>query len=404
VVPRPEVHRPGWPIAYEELTPWYEAAQATCELGPYTYDASTWFDAFGQRPPSLGSNAAVGLYRLSPPTRFGTRYRQDLEGDDRCTAILHATAVALVTTPDGGHVRSVDAVSSSGARLSFEAEVVVVATGGIDAPRLLLLSSGVSTAGVANATGLVGVGFMEHPHQRVRLSVTLDAGVAALFYPHKGVGEFAGSSGLAMFALTNDTVRERGVFNAALALAYRLADTETSADQLGLGVNELLAGGGRSPVAVMAILRSEQSPVTEHVVRLGKRRDLLGLPVAEVSWNVDPATLDSMRTSLGLLADAIGQSGLGRVQVSPGNKPVGANAMEIGCHHLGTTRMADDPSQGVVDRDCRCHQVDNLYVAGSAVFPSGGYANPTLTIVALAHRLGDTLSMRLTGAPSPLGR
>ena len=60
-------------------------------------------------------------------------------------------------------------------------------------------------------------------------------------------------------------------------------------------------------------------------------------------------------------------------------------------HQLGTARMHRDPSGGVVDSDCRVHTVPNLYVAGGAVFPTGGYANPTLTIVALSLRLADHL-------------
>jgi choline dehydrogenase-like flavoprotein len=67
-------------------------------------------------------------------------------------------------------------------------------------------------------------------------------------------------------------------------------------------------------------------------------------------------------------------------------------------HHAGTTRMSDDPTTGVVDTDCRVFGVDNLYVAGSSVFPTSGYANPTLTIVALAIRLSDTLLTRLAAA------
>jgi choline dehydrogenase-like flavoprotein len=64
-------------------------------------------------------------------------------------------------------------------------------------------------------------------------------------------------------------------------------------------------------------------------------------------------------------------------------------------HYIGTTRMADDPRRGVVDADCRVHGILNLFVAGSSVFPTGGTANPTLTIVALALRLSDHLKSNL---------
>ena len=65
-----------------------------------------------------------------------------------------------------------------------------------------------------------------------------------------------------------------------------------------------------------------------------------------------------------------------------------------GSHHMGTTRMHDDPTQGVVDRNCKVHGIDNLYVIGSSVFPTSGAANPTLTIVALTLRLADHLKSR----------
>ena len=68
-----------------------------------------------------------------------------------------------------------------------------------------------------------------------------------------------------------------------------------------------------------------------------------------------------------------------------------------GPHHMGTTRMSADPRRGVVDADCRVHSVENLYVAGSSVFATSGYTNPTFTIVCLALRLADTLRKRLSG-------
>jgi len=66
-------------------------------------------------------------------------------------------------------------------------------------------------------------------------------------------------------------------------------------------------------------------------------------------------------------------------------------------HHLGTTRMSDDPHRGVVDRHCRVHGVENLSIAGGSVFPTGGISNPTLTILALAIRLGDRIKDRMAG-------
>jgi choline dehydrogenase-like flavoprotein len=66
-----------------------------------------------------------------------------------------------------------------------------------------------------------------------------------------------------------------------------------------------------------------------------------------------------------------------------------------GGHTMGTTRMGNDPASSVVDENCRVHGFGNLFLAGSSVFTTGGYANPTLTIVALAMRLGDHLGDQL---------
>ena len=71
--------------------------------------------------------------------------------------------------------------------------------------------------------------------------------------------------------------------------------------------------------------------------------------------------------------------------------PPHEGALETGDHHMGALRMSAAPEDGIVDINSRLHRVDNLYIAGSAVFPTGGYANPTLTIVALALRLADHL-------------
>jgi choline dehydrogenase-like flavoprotein len=85
--------------------------------------------------------------------------------------------------------------------------------------------------------------------------------------------------------------------------------------------------------------------------------------------------------------------GLGRI-VAPSED--WQDNMIGGPHHMGSTRMSSDPRQGVVDANCRVHSVDNLYVAGSSVFTTSGYANPTFTLVTLALRLADTLRKRLT--------
>ena len=122
-------------------------------------------------------------------------------------------------------------------------------------------------------------------------------------------------------------------------------------------------------------------------------RDAFGEPLARLDWRVAERDRLALWRVLELLAAEAGRSGLGRLDL-PGDagRELALARLRGGRHHMGTTRMGVRPSQGVVDPDCRVHGIPNLFVAGSSVFPTAGHANPTLTIVALALRLADTIA------------
>jgi choline dehydrogenase-like flavoprotein len=141
--------------------------------------------------------------------------------------------------------------------------------------------------------------------------------------------------------------------------------------------------------------RSEQAPDPDSRVDLSERHDALGVPESRLHWRVNPVDTAAITGWLEMFDRDIRARGLGAVIA-----PAEGWQREIigGPHHMGTTRMAIDARHGVVDAHCRVHSVDNLYVAGSSVFATGGYANPTFTLVALALRLADTLRVRLRGS------
>ena len=97
-----------------------------------------------------------------------------------------------------------------------------------------------------------------------------------------------------------------------------------------------------------------------------------------------------MRRAMVVLGSELGAAGLARLWV-PGDTARFVWRQDPGGHHMGATRMGKDPAVSVVDATSRTHEVRNLYVTGGSVFTTGGDSNPTLTIVALAHRLADTL-------------
>jgi choline dehydrogenase-like flavoprotein len=140
---------------------------------------------------------------------------------------------------------------------------------------------------------------------------------------------------------------------------------------------------------------SEQAPNPESRVTLSPRRDALGQPLARLDWRLAEIDRTSWLRGLDALAREVARAGLGRLVLPPSEEAIGAlERVRGGRHHMGTTRMSDDPRGGVVDRHTRVHGVENLYVAGSSVFPAAGHANPTLTLIALAIRLAEHLQSR----------
>ncbi len=136
----------------------------------------------------------------------------------------------------------------------------------------------------------------------------------------------------------------------------------------------------------------EQAPDPSNRVMLGLDRDQLGARKLELHWSWSKSDNRQIVRARERIGQELERAGLGKFElrdVAPRNPD--------SAHHMGATRMHRDPRQGVVDADCKVHGIANLFVAGSSVFPTGGFANPTLTIVALAARLADHLKQVCRG-------
>lgn len=148
--------------------------------------------------------------------------------------------------------------------------------------------------------------------------------------------------------------------------------------------------------SVLLRARIDPAPNPESRVTLGEERDALGIPRVRLDWRLSPLDRRSVRRTIEILGAEVGRASLGRVRLTLGeDEKVWPEDLAGGYHHIGTTRMSDDPQLGVVDRNCQVHGIHNLFVAGSSVFPRSGSGTPTLTIVALAMRLADHLKSRL---------
>jgi choline dehydrogenase-like flavoprotein len=423
---RPAIRYSGWPFDRFHLDPYYAHAQALCQLGPFDYDPGRWTDQPRTPPLPLPSGAVeITLFQHGIADFDG--YYRELVRAPNVTLLLHASVVDLATGEDPGRVDRVEVRREDGSRCFVRARLVVLAAGGIENPRLLLLSRRVHRRGLGNDRDLVGRFFAERLSARTGFIVPAIPDLTGLvgFYD---VHEAAPGVRVQGALRVRDAVqRERQLLNCAFFLATRslsmtaeavrsvatlvkarrrrplpaevlghLRNVATGLGDLGTFAHDHLRRPDDARSAIVLRAQAEQAPNPDSRVTLGARRDRFGLPVARVDWRPTSSDRASIRATQEAVDTVLRATGLGHVEFMLGDEHPPA-LLEGNFHHLGATRMHTDPSLGVVDADCRVHGVRNLYVAGSSVFPTYGCSNPTLTVVALALRLADHLKKQLAG-------
>ncbi|MDB5870404.1 MAG: dependent oxidoreductase [Polaromonas sp.] len=449
---RSHVPNSGWPLSYDDLLPFYPRANALSEAGRFSYQAE---DALGPGAAPLiqGFSSqrvlASGLERFSCPTHFGSRYARQLGLAPHVQVLLGANCTAVRLQPDGRAVRAVEVATLAGSRFSVAARVTVLAAGGLETARLLLASRDVSPAGVGNHHDVVGRYYMCHiagnvgrlivqgPTRNVRHGYEL---TPEGIYCRRRLAVAAGEQrrlGLSNtvarlhFPRITDPAHRSGVLS-GLFLARKLISYEYG-KRLNDGSTATPASYARhllnvatDPLDTTAFLahwlrhrsfaerkfpsvilrnrtnrfslemHAEQIPQAQSRVTLSDKVDALGMPRLRVDWRYSPADIESVRRTLDVLTQEFALSGKARFEYDP--ETLEQDLMRFGAyggHHIGTARMGLDARTSVVNADCQVHSVSNLFVAGSAVFPTSSQANPTLTLIALSLRLGNTLSQRL---------
>lgn len=375
---------PGWPFGREELIPYYDRAAPIVEVAPFFGDLPER-EAFVR--PGVG---LVSLpFHFSPPTYLGAAYRGDLEEAANVTVYLHANARELL--PEGGRIGGLRVVTAAGVAVAVKARLYVLCAGGIENVRILLNSDSVVAGGVGNGRDLVGRFFMSH--------FPLDGFGKAIFVVDDVEAVMRSLAGrTARYVSLADEIRREHrllsagfMFNPQLGYGFTGRNPE-SMERVLPAFESLLRGAGLWTRVLPVLAVPEHSPNRESRVVLTAERDFTGMRRVALRFRRSPVDLESFRKTVELVSRELGRHSLGRLQTVFTGEEV--PPLRPDDHHLGATRMHRDPAQGVVDPDCRVHGVDNLYVAGPSVFPSGGFANPVMTILALALRLADHLKGR----------
>ena len=387
-VAKPHHPMSGWPIGKEDLDPYAEEAADILDLTP------------DRPPPDLFAESEPGLlprlFRFSRPvTHFGEKYRGELEASKTIEVFLNANLIDLRL--DESRRSITEAVFRSYERpapFSVEAKIFVLCLGGLENPRALLNADSQIPGGIGNENDLVGRYFLEHPHAPVGRIVVRDPLTWMLVY-----------------SPTPDLMRAKSILNFGIRIgefdqwnAPDFTGALKSEPPCATDFDALLAAALKGEPALCSahvgdvFIACEQELDPDNRVRLIEERDRFGLRRIALDWRLSEMDLRTLRTAATEIAARLAMRDRGRMQIVDwllnGEAP-NADRVWGGNHHMGTTRMSDDPKTGVVDGNGRVYSIENLYCGGSSVFASSGHANPTYTIVQLALRMGDHLRGKL---------
>jgi choline dehydrogenase-like flavoprotein len=439
----------GWPIAYDEVARHYPAALAYCDAGVAEFDPAAALPGAapllrGTAPPGGEALLCERIERYSLPTDFGRRYGRRLGRSSRVRVVSHAQVVRVLRSDDGGRIAALEFVARDGRHQRVRAQRFVLALGGIETVRLLWASDPSGT-GYGNHSDCLGRYYTCHL-ENVIGTVRPAAAAPAPDFERTRDGVYARRKlqlGAAVqrrerllniaFRLHYPNVADAAHGSAVLSAVYlakralvpeyrRILVHGADAGDWPAHLRNVVAGApslarfglrwmGRRVLARRKLpyvlvgnadgsypieFNAEQTPLPDSRITLGTERDAYGMPRVHVHWRCCEHDIESICRAYRVLRDGLAaQAGVALALDFDALPEQVRGSVPVGGHHLGGARMADTPARGVVDTDGAVFGLPNLYVAGAAVFPTSGHANPTLTITAMAIRLAHHLKVSL---------
>ncbi|WP_164661023.1 GMC oxidoreductase [Tropicibacter sp. Alg240-R139] len=361
-----------WPITYDELLAYRSDACEIVEIDS-DYQDHLVDEQLGLRQVD---------FKYSPPVVFSEKFHDEIEASKNIDLFLNANFVDLMGADR--RVRSVKLRNYADQELEIRSDAVVFAMGGIDNSRQLLWMEGRHGASLFDRDLPIGRYWMEHPHFTIGEALIKSWDQANTY-----------------FALTEKMQRTLGILGCGVVVEEQ-GDSNTKRlvkDLLcvapGIGAWAADLAGKKLICSYKFHAAWEQAPNRENRVALSDRDvDRFGVPLSELHWTKAPIDRETMLASTQQFNAYILRENLGRLQlrdwVYQGDEYPDDDVL-AGYHHMGGTRMSHSPRYGVVDGNCKVFGSENLYMAGSSLYTTAGYNNPTLAIVQFALRLADHL-------------
>lgn len=382
---RKNIGLPGWPISREEMFLHFDEACSVLDVQPNGFlpTQSKW----------AGDNFRLSEKTLSPPTRFAVKYLEELKNSSEIDVFINANLTDIRLYDGLDAVKSFRVMNYKGQPFDFSAKSYVIAMGSIENARVLLNSDKQVTAGLGNKYGMVGRCYMEHFSIEIGRFVVEDK------------SRF--SQGSLELNPSDTLIRKKGIGNAVLSFDPQFHTVEyghflnlkksvreffckhPSLTEISRKIKDFDCDGDGVITSMI-----EQSPNLNSRVFLDSEYDPFGVRRVQLDWKTNAIDNDTIRTLGVEAAKEMARNKVARVQLKDFILDKSKEITEYGfhCHQMGTTRMSESSKFGVVDKNSRVHGLENLFVAGSSVYSTGGGCNPTLTVVMLSLRLGEHLA------------
>ena len=375
---------PGWPIRKSEIDIFFDRAAEIIDVTGQNFDV--------QRSDQWkSSNLRMVGHIRSAPTRLSDKYFSEISKNLNIDLLLNCNTVDIRLNDNLTHVNELIAQNYRGNEFRFSSKHFVIACGAVENARLLLNCDTQITSGIGNHSDLVGRCFMEH----------LDIEVGRFVAPDTDFWRI----GPIAIKPTKDFIQQQQILNSLLLftpssnpktfgqlreLKKFIRGAVCKSDSLTNLSRQLTQFNCPGDGVISAMC--EQSPNKNSRVTLDRGKDALGLRRVILNWQLNDLDRKSIRVLAIEAAKELARQDMARVQLNDCIIDDDIR-LEAGghCHQMGTTRMSKDPGHGVVDINSKIHGVDNLYMAGSSVFSTGGGNNPTMEIVQLSLRLADHL-------------
>ena len=439
----------GWPIQKTDLDTYYAEVVAKCEIGPYQFNSQSWTNSSTDTLKLDPEKIISDVFMFGPTKKFTQDFPSDISKSSNINLFTNATVVELLTSKCGSLTEVAIIKTFTGKTIRFRAKQFILATNALQTPRLLLNSRKTHSQGIGNQHDNVGRYYMDHS--------LVSSGNFYLFDAKK-INEFgfydmrliAGTSVLGKLKLSKEIMKKQqlrnmtatlfpmptfndvealsSVKNIATAIANRQLPAELKKNILAIYKGKshvlrvlyeklrydtpIMPGFGRGGWSKLTnneqkyqrlelLSFVEQSPNPDNRVTLINEIDELGCKKINLHFKWDEGDIASIRKAQKIFADSLNQTGLGHFEL-PEDFSIHPNRL-AGLHHMmGTCRMSESAKDGVVDKNCKVFGMQNLYIAGSAVFATGSYANPTLTNLALSVRIADIVKKELIGISYPV--